>query len=124
MNGCVWHSLSKMDKAQRVQRRRELRRHDRMNVRKALFVSDYIHHKYYNFYSEAEEFYNSINSQYPTKHDLKKTPEYLVWKKQVPNIKPLQIHPQTDIIPAGEPQPSSPNQERVYTEVVMYPQTM
>ena len=100
-----------------------------MNVRKVLFVSDYIYHKYYNIYSEAEEFFNSINSQYPTKRDLKKTPEYLVWKNQ--------IHPQTDIIPAGGPQPSSlsqeplahgtgepksreqpssPNQERVYTD--------
>ena len=100
-----------MSKPGKVQRRRELRRHSRNNARKSLFVSDYVYHKYYYIYSEAEEFYNAIDSQYPTKRDLKKTPEYLVWKKQVPNNKPPQIHPQIDIIPAGEPQPSSLSQE-------------
>ena len=33
--------------------------------------------------AEAKEYHDHLNSMYPAKHDLKKTFEYIAWKKQV-----------------------------------------
>ena len=117
-----------MPESVKVQRRREQRKQHRSDVRQGLFVVDYIYNKYPDIHSEAAEFYNAVNTRYPTKHDLRKTAEYKVWKIHIkgqqipkrerpnpvhPNIEPIpfQIRPraQIDVIGTGEPQPSGPS---------------
>ena len=84
----------KMERQKMITKKRE-QRHYRENIaRKSQFVSDYIRLKYYNTYSEAEEFYNALKTLYPNKNDLKKTVEYATWKNQISNMKPIQIQTQ------------------------------
>ena len=110
----------------KIVRRRELRRLYRSKVRQALFLNDYIQHKYVDIHAEADQFYNGLNELYPTKHDLRKTLEYRSWKMQVlaqakkktrkrlnpthPSIQtPIQIHPQSGITVVYEDQPTNPD---------------
>ena len=115
-----------MAESEKVERRKEQRRLYRTRVRQVLLIVDYIQHKYFDIYAEAAQFYNALNQQYSTKHDLRKTAEYRKWKMQVmgqsekhtrkyltpshPNIQtPIRIHPQTEITVIYEDQPSSPD---------------
>ena len=77
-----------MDRETKNFRRRELRQLRENSIRKAEFVSEYVQCKYHTIYSEAEELYVALKNQYPSKNDLKKTPEYIVWKNKVLNIEP------------------------------------
>ena len=68
-----------MAKERSVQRRRELRSQQRIEMRKSKLVSDYIKTKYPAIYHEASEFYNDLVKHYPEKRDLAKTIEYKSW---------------------------------------------
>ena len=46
-----------------------------------MFVSAYVHTKYCDIYSEANDFYDALDKRYPGKRDLTKTAEYMAWKK-------------------------------------------
>ena len=121
-----------MDKNARVQRRKEQRRLHRSKIRQDLLISEYIQYKYFDIYSEAAEFYNTLNNDYPMKYDLRKTDEFKMWKKKVTgetvkrpkrpkpshaSIQPIELHPQAQITvtfehpqspDTGESQPPSP----------------
>ena len=110
----------------KVERRKQQRRLNRSKIRQVLFVAEYIQYKYFDIYSEAAEFYNALNTQYPKKYDLRKTDEYKDWKSTItgevvrgpkrpkpshPNIQtPIEIHPQAQItVTYEDSQPSSPD---------------
>ena len=63
--------------------KKEQRRQGRTKVRQALFIHDYIFHKYYDIYEEAAQLYNRINEIYPKKPDLRRTEEFKDWKRDV-----------------------------------------
>ena len=86
-----------------VVRRRELRMQYRVNVRKSMFLSQYIEHKYPNIYSEATEFFNALDRRYPLKRDLTKTVEYKAWK----NIEPSSFTPRQNPETRRNIEPSS-----------------
>ena len=90
-----------MNKQERVNRRRQLRKVTRSNVRQVLFVADYIQTKYPIIYAQAVQFYNQINRLYPAKNDLRKTGTYKEWKQRItlrqqpyPNVETAS-HPST-----------------------------
>ena len=72
-----------MDKNARRQRKNDLRKERRNKARQDSLISEYIRVKYANIYIEAAEFYNSLNRKYATKHDLKRTLEFRVWKANI-----------------------------------------
>ena len=72
-----------MNKNARRQRKNELRKERRNKTRQDSLISEYIRVKYANIYVEAAEFYNSINRKYATKHDLKRTQEFRMWKANI-----------------------------------------
>ena len=63
------------------ERHNELRRISRANSKQAVFVMDYIQSLYPEIYNEATGFYTLLKSRYPDKIDLKKTQEYMSFKK-------------------------------------------
>ena len=65
--------------AQRI-RANELRRIEKSKRRQAYFISDYMQTKYFHLYNEAANFYNALNTLYPTKYDLRKTAEFRSWR--------------------------------------------
>ena len=72
-----------MDRQTKILKKRQ-QRHSRESVaRIGHFISSYVQHKYTNIYVEAKQFYDELREIYPHKHDLKKTAQYEVWKKQV-----------------------------------------
>ena len=64
--------------------RKEKRRENRSKVRQALFISEYVHDKYFSIYEEAANFYNELNTRYPVKYDLRKTDEFKATKLGIP----------------------------------------
>ena len=99
-----------MERRERVQRRRELRKTHRSITRRELLVADYVQYKYSDIYAEAVQFYNVLNDLYPTKNDLKKTYEYKAWKKNVRTaLNPSSLNIQTPIHPQAthEEQPET-----------------
>ena len=73
----------KMAESQVALYKKEQRRQGRTKVRQALFIHDYIFHKYYAIYEEAAQLYNRINEIYPKKPDLRRTEEFKDWKRDV-----------------------------------------
>ena len=114
-----------MDKETRVQRRKQQRRLHRSKIRQDLLISEYIQYKYFSIYSEAAEFYNTLNDAYPAKYDLRKTNEFKNWKSMIAgsvknqkrpkplhaNIQsdPIELHPQAQITVTYVESPPSPN---------------
>ena len=109
-----------MDESAKVERRKEQRRLNRSKVRQVLLMMDYVQYKHFGIYAEAVEFYNTLNSYYPTKYDLRKTEKYKKWKMQVtgqtqrtpkrsklahPNIESI-LNPESPY--TGESEPSTP----------------
>ena len=45
----------------------------------------YVKEKYQNIYTEAVNFYTTLNGLYPKKNDLRKTKEFREWKKAKPD---------------------------------------
>ena len=110
-----------MDKKEKLETRKQQRRTRRNKIRQELIISEYIQLKYFDIYSEAAEFYSVLNNMYPTKHDLRKTDEYKVWKSgftaklerarkpsHVNTQIPIEIHPQARITVTHEEQPETP----------------
>ena len=62
-------------------RHNQLRRQTREKGRQAMFSIDYIQTVYPEIYNEAVGFYTVLNSRYPDKPDLRKTNEYISFKK-------------------------------------------
>ena len=77
--------IFKMGKKTPAQKRRaiELRKIEKSKRRQAYFITDYIQAKYYNHYHEAACFFNTLNTLYSTKPDLRKTPEYRNWRAEI-----------------------------------------
>ena len=75
--------VGKMDKQERLLKKREQRKRRETCGRLDSSISQYVQHKYASVYAEAKEYHDHLNSMYPAKHDLKKTFEYIAWKKQV-----------------------------------------
>ena len=112
-----------MDKNTRRLRKTELRRGYRNKTRQDLLISEYVQLKYYNIYSEAAEFYNQINRNYPTKYDLRKTYEFRKWrasitgetvkepKKRAVSSRPKHSHPDIEIVPFENLDPIEINPE-------------
>ena len=61
----------------------ELRRNEKIRRRQAYFVSEYINAKYFHLYREATNFFNALNTMYPTKSDLRKTVEFRNWRTAI-----------------------------------------
>ena len=61
----------------------EKRRQSKSLSREGMFISDYVHTKYYAIYQEAAELYNTINRTHPRKPDLRRTIEYRQWKNNM-----------------------------------------
>ena len=61
----------------------EKRRISKSLTREGMFISDYVHTKYYAIYQEAAELYNTINRTHPRKPDLRRTIEYRQWKNHM-----------------------------------------
>ena len=104
-NACDWLSMFtkvserlylaffvKMGKKTRAQQLRgnEQRRAHRSKARQDVFISEYISLKYFDQYAEAVKFYNTLNTMYPVKYDLRKTGEYKAWKSEIKG-QPLKI---------------------------------
>ena len=62
---------------------RESRVKGREKRRFNAILNDYVHTKYNNVYSEAREMYKSLNEKYPAKHNLTKTKEWKLWKRNM-----------------------------------------
>ena len=91
-------------------RRREQRKHHRTEERQALFLKDYIEHKYADIHAEAVRFYDHLNQLYPTKQDLRKTIQYRSWK--MTSIQTRVVHEDQ---PSSE-QPETPGESPPYTD--------
>ena len=105
-----------MAESEKVRKRKQQRRENRTKVRQALFMIDYVRHKYYDIYSEAARVYNELNEKHPTKYDLRKAEDFKVWKMQVTAqaqsnrrncVKPS--HPQAQSNSRNCVKPSHPN---------------
>ena len=66
------------------------RREKQSKIRQALVITDYVYAKYSTIYHEAAEYYNELNSLYPTKCDLTKCDE-LKALKMIANGAPIRI---------------------------------
>ena len=75
---------------EKKQRKNELRRERKNKTRQDSLILEYIRVKYANIYVEAAQFYNSINRKYATKHDLRRTHEFRVWKANITGEKAIQ----------------------------------
>ena len=74
--------VGKMDRQTKILKKRQQRHSRQTSARIAQFISHYIQHKYNNIHTEAKEFYDRLKAIYPYKHDLRKTAEYDIWKKE------------------------------------------
>ena len=74
-----------MNSSEKIQqRKKELRRESRAQVRQALLISEYVQCKHPEVYQEAANFYNHVNAYYPLKHDLRKTDHFKAMKLGIP----------------------------------------
>ena len=82
MRGKKRTSLSQSRKAIEARQWRVIKREKR---RFNMVLSDFTKTKFGNVYSEARDFFESLNDKYPNKHDLTKTKEYKLWKNNIVN---------------------------------------
>ena len=61
------------------------RQNKKIEKRLSVFVQEYVKEKYQNIYTEAVNFYTTLNGLYPKKNDLRKTKEFREWKKAKPD---------------------------------------
>ena len=61
------------------------RQTQRTQRRVSYFIEEYVREKYENIYSEALNFYSTLDSLYPEKIDLRKTKEFREWKQTIPD---------------------------------------
>ena len=62
------------------------RRERQSKARQAQFINEYIQYKYFPIYREAAQFYNRLNTLYPTKRDLRKCNEFKRWKMSLNGV--------------------------------------
>ena len=67
--------------SERKDYQRNLRETQRSERRQAIFITEYVQLKYFDIFSEAAQYYNELNTLYPTRPDLRKAQEYREWKK-------------------------------------------
>ena len=93
--------IFKMPRSRAAQdRHNERRRKVKRNARKAIFSMEYIQIKYPEIYNEACNFFTVIDSKYPEKHDLRKTEEFLCFKKSPEMMKNMaftELEPRLEI---------------------------
>ena len=84
----------KLDRArEEIQKRKEKRnvyvkswrQTQRTQRRVSYFIEEYVREKYQNIYSEALNFYATLDRLYPEKIDLRKTKEFREWKQTIPD---------------------------------------
>ena len=79
-----------MQSSEKLQRRKiqehknQLRRENRVQVRQALLICEYVQYKHPEVYEEAANFYNQLNAYYPLKHDLRRTDHFKALKLGIP----------------------------------------
>ena len=81
--------MAKMNRIQKLAKRRELRSKQRAQEREDIFVSDYIKCKYPTVHEEATRVFQLLFNRYPNKLDMRKTNEHKIWKM----YDPTNIHP-------------------------------
>ena len=86
-----------MERQTKLLRRRQLSKKRKNQVRQDQLVSGYIHIKYPTLYQEAIEFYQTMDSRYPDKTDLRKTALFKELKTDIPNHQPP-TQPQSTVI--------------------------
>ena len=69
--------------SERKDYQRNLRETQRSERRQAIFITEYVQLKYFDIFSEAAQYYNELNTLYPTRPDLRKSQEYREWKKDM-----------------------------------------
>ena len=74
--GCTWHLLSKMERQTLLTKRRQQERKRKQQARQEQLMIAYINVKHPLIYKEAQEYYNKLNSIYPDKYNLLKTPQF------------------------------------------------
>ena len=74
-----------LSQSRRAIEARQWRATKREKRRFNIVLSDFTKTKFGNVYSEAKEFFESLNEKYPNKHDLTKTKEYKLWKNNIVN---------------------------------------
>ena len=74
--GCTWHLLSKMEKQTKLEIRRERDRKRKECIRQDQLMIGYIKVKHPLIYEQAREYYNTMNSMYSNKKDLRKTASF------------------------------------------------
>ena len=111
-----------MDESAKAVKKRDLRRKRVGKSRQDSLVIDYISVKYADIYQEGVQFYESINKNHSTKHDLRKTEEYKAWKASMIRIKESTPESQS-ATPEPEPRPlqsqpatSDPEPQHVYED--------
>ena len=62
------------------------RRERQSKVRQALLINEYVCTKYQAIYREAAQYYNKLNTEYPTKRDLRKCHEFRKWKRDTNDL--------------------------------------
>ena len=68
------------DKGLMTRRKREYRATQRDRYRRSVFISEYTRKKYPSIYKEADNFYQKLLKQYPTKTKLTACFEFKVWE--------------------------------------------
>ena len=71
--GNTWHLLSEMDKQTWLKSRRERAKKRQEQIRQDQLIIEYFKVKYPIHYEEALKYYTSLNENYPTVRDLRKT---------------------------------------------------
>ena len=96
-----------MEKTGRNARRRVVRKVQGDRTRLESLVADYVQNKYGGIYDEACQFHDMLRELYPYKKDLKKTPEYKVWRNNT----------RRDLTRQASPLPLTPDRtEHVYND--------
>ena len=89
------------------------RRYLRSLSRQAGFITEYIQLKYPEHYNEAAAYFNTLNSKYPTKPELRKTKEFRQFKAHMngeqvkQRVKPIPQYQYINIIECSSPNTGS-----------------
>ena len=68
------------DKSLMTRRKREYRATQRERYRSSVFITEYTRKKYRSIYEEANNFYQKLSKQYPTKTKVTTCPEFKAWE--------------------------------------------
>ena len=73
-----------MDRKRNIEGERALRRLDAKRKRLERVMSGYIFHTHPEIYAEGVKFYNTLDTIYPNKKDLRKTPQFMALQQTIP----------------------------------------